>query len=142
MRERIANFINKRDGVTDSDANNIYMTNGAGEGVKLIFSMLIKSQNDGIMIPIPQYPLYSALITLNGGTLVPYYLDEPQNWALDTNDVVKKIEDSKRNGIDVRCVVVINPGNPTGQVLSQKNIEQIIDICYRNNILIIADEVY
>jgi glutamate--glyoxylate aminotransferase len=49
--------------------------------------MLIRSPNDGILIPIPQYPLYSALITLMGGTQIPYYLDETQNWGLDINDV-------------------------------------------------------
>ena len=66
-REKVAEFINKRDNVTNADAKNIYLTNGAGEGVKLVFNMLIRGENDGIMIPIPQYPLYSALITLNGG---------------------------------------------------------------------------
>lgn len=94
------------------------------------------------MIPIPQYPLYSALITLNGGKQIPYYLDESKNWALDVADVHSKIEQAQRSGINIRCMVVINPGNPTGQVLSQDNIQEIIDICYKKNILIIADEVY
>jgi aspartate/methionine/tyrosine aminotransferase len=74
--EKVAEFINKRDNVTNADAKNIYLTNGAGEGVKLVFNMLIRGGNDGIMIPIPQYPLYSALITLNGGKQIPYFLDE------------------------------------------------------------------
>ena len=91
-REKIAEFIQKRDNVPAFDAGNIYLTNGAGEGVKLLFNMLIGSKRDGIMIPIPQYPLYSALITLNGGTLVPYYLDEAKNWALDVKDVKKQIK--------------------------------------------------
>jgi aspartate/methionine/tyrosine aminotransferase len=110
--------------------------------VKLVFNMLIRGGNDGIMIPIPQYPLYSALITLNGGKQIPYFLDETQNWSLDTNDVKKKITEAKKAGVDIRCIVIINPGNPTGQVLSKANIEEIIDICHQNNILIIADEVY
>jgi aspartate/methionine/tyrosine aminotransferase len=54
--------------------------------------MLIRNSNDGVMIPIPQYPLYSALITLNGGRQIPYYLDETKNWSLDINDVKLKIE--------------------------------------------------
>ena len=66
------------------------------------------------MIPIPQYPLYSALITLNGGKQIPYFLDETQNWSLDTNDVKKKITEAKKAGVDIRCIVIINPGNPTG----------------------------
>ena len=132
----------KRDNVPVSDAKNIYLTNGAGEGVKILFSMLIRNENDGIMIPIPQYPLYSALITLSGGSQISYFLDESQNWSLDTNDVKKQITNAKKAGINIRAIVVINPGNPTGQVLSKENIQEIIDICYKNNILIIADEVY
>lgn len=138
----MADFINQRDNVQNADAKNVYLTNGAGEGVKLVFNMLIRGPSDGVMIPIPQYPLYSALITLFGGTQVSYYLDETQNWALETADVKRKIESSKKAGINIRSIVVINPGNPTGQVLSRSNIEEIIDICYKNNILIIADEVY
>lgn len=95
VREKVAEFISKRDNVKPFDSGNIYLTNGAGEGVKLLFNMLIGSKNDGIMIPIPQYPLYSALITLNGGTLVPYYLDEEKNWALDVKDVKKQIKIAK-----------------------------------------------
>lgn len=110
--------------------------------MRTAFTMLIRNEKDGIMIPIPQYPLYSALITLNGGAQIPYYLDETRNWSLDVADVKKKIEDSRKNGINVRSIVIINPGNPTGQVLSYENIQEIIDICYKNEILIIADEVY
>ena len=76
VREKVADFIKNRDAISNADAKNIYLTNGAGEGVKLLFNMLISGKQDGIMIPIPQYPLYSALITLNGGTLIPYYLEE------------------------------------------------------------------
>jgi aspartate/methionine/tyrosine aminotransferase len=95
VRQKIVEFIQKRDGVPAFDSGNVYLTNGAGEGVKLLFNMLISGKNDGIMIPIPQYPLYSALITLNGGTLVPYYLDEEKNWALDVKDVKKQIKLAK-----------------------------------------------
>jgi len=95
VRQKIVEFIQKRDGVPAFDLGNVYLTNGAGEGVKLLFNMLISGKNDGIMIPIPQYPLYSALITLNGGTLVPYYLDEEKNWALDVKDVKKQIKLAK-----------------------------------------------
>jgi aspartate/methionine/tyrosine aminotransferase len=66
VREKVADYISQRDGVT-ADPNNIYITNGASEGVRTAFNMLIRNNKDGIMIPIPQYPLYSALITLMGG---------------------------------------------------------------------------
>lgn len=95
------------------------MTNGASEGVRTFLSMLIRDEKDAIMIPIPQYPLYSALITLNGGTLVPYYLDESQNWAIDVDNIKSQINKANSNGLNLRSIVVINPGNPTGQVLTQ-----------------------
>jgi glutamate--glyoxylate aminotransferase len=91
VRQKVADYISKRDGV-QADPNNIYITNGASEGVRTAFTMLIRNENDGIMIPIPQYPLYSALITLQGGTMVPYYLDETKNWALDSQDVRSKLK--------------------------------------------------
>jgi len=86
--------------------------------------------------------LYSALITLCGGKQINYYLDESKNWALDSKDLRQRISQAKKDGINIRCIVVINPGNPTGQVLTPENIEEIIQICHENSILIIADEVY
>ena len=83
VRNQVAQFINRRDGVQDADPENIYLTNGASEGVRLCFSALLRNSNDGILIPIPQYPLYSALLTLNGGELLAYYLDESRNWGLN-----------------------------------------------------------
>ena len=91
IREKVANYINSRDGV-QANPDNIFLTNGASEGVRTAFNMLIRDKKDGVLIPIPQYPLYSALITLMGGTQVPYYLDETQNWALDVKDLKNQIK--------------------------------------------------
>ena len=91
MRQTVADFINRRDGVQDSTAENIYLTNGASEAVRLAFSALLRNSNDGILIPIPQYPLYSALLTLNGGELLPYYLDESKGWGLDVDGLHEKV---------------------------------------------------
>lgn len=68
------------------------MTNGASEAVRLTFTALLRNPNDGILIPIPQYPLYSALLTLFGGELLPYYLDESRGWALDADALAEKVE--------------------------------------------------
>jgi aspartate/methionine/tyrosine aminotransferase len=88
FRKAIADYIEKRDGpAVKANWNNIYTTNGASEGVRIAFKMLIRDQRDGIMVPIPQYPLYSALLTLDGGTMVKYYLDENKNWGIDENDI-------------------------------------------------------
>ena len=81
----VADFINRRDGVSDANEESIYLTNGASEAVRLAFRALIRNPFDGILIPIPQYPLYSALLTLYKGELLPYYLDEDKNWGLDIN---------------------------------------------------------
>ena len=100
MRKKVAQFIQERDGVATNEES-IYLTNGASEGVRLALLLLIRNQMDGILIPIPQYPLYSALITLYGGTACGYYLDEEQNWALDPKDLKKRIEQAKRKGINL-----------------------------------------
>ena len=118
------------------------MCNGASEGARTAFQTLIRNPNDGILIPIPQYPLYSALLTLNNGELLTYYLNEDDNWALDAEALEQKIIASKDNGIIIRAIVVINPGNPTGQVMTVNHLQSIIALCHQHDILIMADEVY
>ena len=78
------------------------------------------------MIPIPQYPLYSAAIALYDGHEVPYYLNEEDGWATSVIDLKKSVETARANGIDVRALCVINPGNPTGQCLTKDNMEKVI----------------
>ena len=118
------------------------MTNGASEAVRLAFTALLRNSNDGILIPIPQYPLYSALLTLYGGELLPYYLDESRNWGLNKDELHKLVDRAIDNGFTPRSIVVINPGNPTGQVMGRDDLESIIRLCHEKNILICADEVY
>lgn len=142
IRNKVSDFINRRDGVSDSTPENIYLTNGASEGVRLCFSALVRNSNDGVLVPIPQYPLYSALLTLYGGQLLPYYLDEERNWGLDAEGVQAIVTKAKDDGFTPRAIVVINPGNPTGQVMEREDLEKIIRICHEENIMILADEVY
>lgn len=82
------------------------------------------------MIPIPQYPLYSALLTLFGGELLPYYLDESKNWGLDVEALHKMVSKAKSDGFCPRAIVVINPGNPTGQVMGREDLECIVRLCH------------
>lgn len=141
IRKEIAKFIEERDGV-QSNPNNIYMSSGASEAVRLAFKMIARNYKQGIMIPIPQYPLYSAQTTLDGGTMVRYYLDEDKNWGVDVKDIKERIKNAKDVGIDLRAIVVINPGNPTGNVLKRDNIEDIIRVSHEHKLIILADEVY
>jgi len=109
---------------------------------KTILTMLVRGKSDGVMVPIPQYPLYSATCTTLGGTMVNYYLDESKGWALSTAELDKAAAKAKAQGISLRCICVINPGNPTGQVLSEKCIKEVITWAGKEGVLIMADEVY
>jgi alanine transaminase len=94
------------------------------------------------MIPIPQYPLYSATIDLLGGQKVGYYLDESQNWSLNIRELERSLLEARGNGINVNSFVLINPGNPTGQVLSRKAVQDVVKFCSKHNLVLLADEVY
>ncbi|CAK9310550.1 unnamed protein product [Citrullus colocynthis] len=141
LRDAIAEGINARDGFP-ADPNDIFLTDGASPAVHMMMQLLIRSEKDGILCPIPQYPLYSASIALHGGTLVPYYLDEASGWGLEISELKKQLESAKSKGISVRALVVINPGNPTGQVLTKENQEQIVKFCKQEGLVLLADEVY
>lgn len=139
MRQKVCDYISKKDGGLHSNPDDIYLTNGASEVVALAYQMLIRNPNDGIMIPIPQYPLYSAQMTLESGTLVPYYLDEESGWTIDSASLVATIKKARSEGTIVRALVAINPGNPTGQVLKRECLENMVKICYEENIMLVAD---
>lgn len=143
VRQAVANYINQRDGrEVDSSWNHITLTNGASEGVRTAMKMIVRDKQDGVLVPIPQYPLYSALLTLENGTLIKYYLDEEKSWGINADDILQQIKNAKDLSIVPRAIVVINPGNPTGNVLRRADIENIVKLCYEHNILILADEVY
>jgi alanine transaminase len=119
------------------------MLEGASSGVRYVMDMLISGRDSGIMVPIPQYPLYSALISLNGGSLVSYYLkSQNDRWVLDTSEIRKSLIAARNEGKKVKAIVIINPGNPTGQVLTYDNMVEICKFCEEEDLLIIADEVY
>ncbi|XP_051147667.1 alanine aminotransferase 2-like [Andrographis paniculata] len=141
LRDTIAAGIEARDGFP-ADPNDIFLTDGASPAVHMMMQLLIRSKKDGILCPIPQYPLYSASIALHGGTLVPYYLDEATGWGMEISELKSQLETARSKGIDVRALVVINPGNPTGQVLAEDNQRQIVDFCKKEGLVLLADEVY
>ena len=137
----VAEFIEKRDGYK-SNTTNIFLTNGASEGIQMIFITIIRNKRDGILIPIPQYPLYSDTITLLGGTEIHYYLDESKGWGISMEEIKNNVKSARLRGINPRGLVVINPGNPTGQILEVENMKEIIEFCHKENIVLMADEVY
>lgn len=147
IREAVAEYIDTRDEVTAtagvrSNPEAIFLTNGASEAAKHIIDILIAGRNDGIMIPIPQYPLYSAAIKRAGGVQVNYYPHEDSGWTLDRSILEDAIAQARQQGVTVKAIVVINPANPTGAVLSKENGAEVVEFAREHGLAIIADEVY
>lgn len=141
VRESVAKFIEKRDGFP-SDPAHIYLTTGASSAVTMLLNVLSQDNRSGFLIPIPQYPLYSATLTLTGATAVQYHLDEEHGWATNVEEIADIVDEASSECIDLKTIVVINPGNPTGSILTKQNIQDIIRIAARDHLVIIADEVY
>jgi aspartate/methionine/tyrosine aminotransferase len=141
VREAVADFIRERDGI-DADPESIYLTDGASKGVQGALRILISGPQDGIMIPIPQYPLYSATITLYEGKQVGYYLDEGRDWKLSEAMLEESLQEARRYGVKVKAICALNPGNPTGSVLDRDNIAMLIRFAKAHGLAILADEVY
>jgi aspartate/methionine/tyrosine aminotransferase len=141
IREAVADFITRRDGIS-ANKDHIILTDGASKGADAVIKALLKGPIDGFMIPIPQYPLYSATLSLYGGQQIGYYLDEQNSWQLNDQILTRSIEQARVAGIRPVGIVVINPGNPTGAVLSHDNIRMIVRFAKLHHLSIIADEVY
>ncbi|CAO3594644.1 unnamed protein product [Absidia cylindrospora] len=141
IRENVAKFIEKRDG-HPADPENIFLTQGASAGVSTAIQILTQDNKSGFLIPIPQYPLYSATLALVDATQVPYYLNESNNWGLEVKDLKKAVDEARDNGTDMRALVIINPGNPTGQCLPKETLTELLTFCYDEKLVLLADEVY
>lgn len=98
-------------------------------------------KRSGVLAPVPQYPLYLAALTEFDMPQISYYLDESKNWAISIEELERAVEEA-RNFCQPKAIVVINPGNPTGQVLTRENIEDIIRFAHKEKLFILADEVY
>jgi alanine transaminase len=141
IRQDVADFIGRRDGYP-ADPANIYLCAGASSGVNSLLNVICSSPQTGVLVPIPQYPLYTATLSLLNATCVPYYLNEESNWSTDVNSVREALKDAQKKGIDVRAVVVINPGNPTGGTLVADDIRSVLELAAEEKLVVMADEVY
>lgn len=141
VRQAVADFIHERDGIP-ADPEHVFLTDGASKGVQSVLRLLVDGPGDGVMIPIPQYPLYSASITLLSGTQVSYHLDEEREWSLSREALETAHAEAAARGVRVRAIAVINPGNPTGAVLDEGNVEMVLDFARRHSLSVLADEVY
>jgi len=141
VRKTVAKFIEERDGHY-SDPGDIFLTNGASTAIQMVLTSLINTNRDAILVPVPQYPIYSALIELLRGKEVGYDLDEENHWALSVDALQKQVDKAREQGLNPKAMVIINPGNPTGNTLSYDNIKEIIEFCRREHLMLLADEVY
>jgi alanine transaminase len=140
-RKSVAKYIEKRDGLP-SNPSNVYIYNGASEAISSVMKLINNGPKTGFMIPIPQYPLYSAEVSLNGNQFVGYYLNEEKGWQLDYEDLVRGYNDAKKSGVNVRALIIINPGNPTGNIFTLESLQQILKFAHENKLVVLADEVY
>ena len=122
-------------GVKGVDIGDIYLGNGVSELITMAMQGLLDN-GDEILVPSPDYPLWTASVTLAGGNAVHYMCDEQNEWNPDIEDIKKKIT-PKTKGI-----VIINPNNPTGALYSDEILKEIVEIARQNELILFADEIY
>ena len=115
--------------------DDIYTGNGVSELINLCMSALL-DDGDEILIPSPDYPLWTACATLAGGKAVHYICDEQSEWYPDIEDMRSKITDK------TKAIVIINPNNPTGAVYPKEVLEQIVELAREHELMIFSDEIY
>ncbi|CAB9527599.1 Probable alanine aminotransferase, mitochondrial [Seminavis robusta] len=141
LRKHVAKFIEARDGYP-SYPGDIFLTNGASAGIAMVLQGLMANNNDAVMIPIPQYPIYSALIAKLGGRQIGYNMDESLNWAVTREELDSKLAKAKKEGLEVKALAMINPGNPSGNLMTHCDIQTVAEFCAEHGIVLLADEVY
>jgi alanine transaminase len=141
IKESVAKFIERRDGHPAHPAD-IYISAGASSGVNTLLHIICSSPQTGVLVPIPQYPLYTASLSVLDARCVPYYLDESKNWGTDLDAIKSAYKNATSEGTDVRAIVIINPGNPTGASLAENDIKAVIEFAAQEKLVVIADEVY
>uniref|UniRef100_A0A673BQ07 alanine transaminase n=1 Tax=Sphaeramia orbicularis TaxID=375764 RepID=A0A673BQ07_9TELE len=144
VRQDVARYIERRDGGVSCDPDNIYLTTGASDGIVTMLKLLVCGQGSnrtGVMISIPQYPLYSAALAELGAVQINYYLNEEKCWSLDISELQRALDEARQH-CNPRALCIINPGNPTGQVQSRQCIEDVIRFAAKERLFLMADEVY
>lgn len=122
-------------GIEDVQIEDIYVGNGVSEMIMMAMQGLL-NDGDEVLVPSPDYPLWTAAVNLSGGKAVHYVTDEASDWNPDLKDMASKIT-SKTRGI-----VVINPNNPTGAVYHRDVLLKIVELAEKHNLIVFADEIY
>lgn len=122
-------------GIPNVMIDDIYTGNGVSELINLSMSALL-DDGDEVLIPSPDYPLWTACVTLAGGTAVHYVCDEQSEWYPDIEDIKSKIT------AKTKAIVIINPNNPTGALYEKEILEQIVEVAREHQLIIFSDEIY
>jgi len=134
-RRAIVSRYENVEGFPRFDVDDVYLGNGVSELITMVMQALL-DQGDEVLIPAPDYPLWTAMTSLSGGTPVHYLADENNGWQPDLEDIRSKITPK------TKAIVVINPNNPTGAVYSREVLEGIAQIAREHSLLILSDEIY
>ena len=121
--------------VPDLEIDDIYLGNGVSELIVMALQALL-NDGDEVLVPAPDFPLWTAAVSLAGGKAVHYLCDEGANWYPDVEDIASKVSDR------TKAVVIINPNNPTGSVYPRDILESIAEIARQHGLLLMSDEIY
>ncbi|MEE1782555.1 pyridoxal phosphate-dependent aminotransferase [Streptomyces sp. SP17BM10] len=133
-RRAVVQYYQQR-GVEGVDVNDVYLGNGVSELIQMAVTALV-DDGDEVLVPMPDYPLWTAVVRLAGGKAVHYLCDEAADWYPSLEDIAAKIT------ARTKAIVVINPNNPTGAVYPKELLEGILDLARRHQLMVLADEIY
>jgi alanine-synthesizing transaminase len=133
-RTAVAQYYQSR-GLTETVVDDVWIGNGVSELISMVLQAFVDDGNE-ILIPAPDYPLWTGAVALSGGTPVHYRCDEENGWNPDLDDIESKITEN------THALVVINPNNPTGAVYSEEIVKGLVDIARRHHLVLMADEIY
>ena len=122
-------------GLVDTTVEDVYIGNGVSELISMVLQAFIDDGNE-VLVPAPDYPLWTGAVSLCGGVPVHYRCDETDGWNPDLDDIESKITDA------THALVIINPNNPTGAVYSKETVDGLVDIARRHRLVVLADEIY
>ncbi|MGL4744177.1 MAG: pyridoxal phosphate-dependent aminotransferase [Dermatophilaceae bacterium] len=133
-RTAVAQYYQAR-GLTDTSVDDVYIGNGVSELISMVLQAFVDDGNE-VLVPAPDYPLWTGAVSLAGGTPVHYRCDEANGWDPDLADLEAKITEN------TQALVIINPNNPTGAVYSEATVRGLVDIARRHRLVLMADEIY
>lgn len=133
-RKAVMHYCQQR-GIDKVDIDDIYLGNGVSEMIVMSMQALLNT-GDEVLVPAPDYPLWTAAVTLSSGKPVHYHCDEQQDWFPDIDDIKSKITSH------TRAIVLINPNNPTGAVYSVELLKQVIELARQHDLIVLSDEIY